>query len=87
MTRSSHHGHEKKGGENEMELGDIVVIDHPRHPFNGCMGRVVGRRGNRTLDDLWILIYIASKMRSYLVPESILRLEKKKPESVTEAIH
>ena len=70
-----------------MELGAIVVIDHPRHPFNGCMGRVVGRRGNRTPDDLWILIYIASKMRSYLVPESILRLEKKKPESVTEAIH
>ena len=70
-----------------MELGDIVVIDHPPHPFNGCMGRVVGRRGNRTLDDLWILIYIASKMRSYLVPESILRLEKKNPESATEAIH
>jgi hypothetical protein len=70
-----------------MELGDIVVIDHPRHPFNGCMGKVVGRRGNRTPDDLWILIYIASKMRSYLVPESILRLEKNKPESATEAIH
>ena len=70
-----------------MELGDIVVIDHPQHPFNGCVGRVVGRRGNRTLDDLWILIYIASKMRSYLVPESILRLEKKNPESATEAIH
>jgi hypothetical protein len=51
------------------------------------MGRVVGRRGNRTPDDLWILIYIASKMRSYLVPESILRLEKNKPESATEAIH
>jgi hypothetical protein len=51
------------------------------------MGRVVGRRGNRTPDDLWILIYIASKMRSYLVPESILRLEKKKPEAATEAIH
>ena len=70
-----------------MELGDIVVIDHPRHPFNGCMGRVVGRRGNRTLDDLWILIYIASKMRSYLVPESILCLQKEEPAPSGKAMH
>jgi len=64
-----------------MELGDIVVIDHPRHPFKWLHGKGRGRRGNRTPNDLWILIYIASKMRSYLVPESILRLEKNKPES------
>lgn len=55
-----------------MELGTIVMVDHPRHPFNGCVGKVIGRRGNRTPDDQWILIYFASKMRSYLVPESIL---------------
>jgi hypothetical protein len=61
----------------EMDLGDMVVIDHPRHPFNGCVGKIVGRRGNRTSDDLWILIYIASRMRGYLVPQSMLRPEKK----------
>jgi hypothetical protein len=60
-----------------MDLGDMVVIDHPRHPFNGCLGKIVGRRGNRTPDDLWILVYIASKSRDYLIPESMLRLEKK----------
>jgi hypothetical protein len=60
-----------------MELGDMVVIDHPKHPFNGFVGKIVGRRGNRTPDDLWILVYIVSKMRDYLVPQSMLRLEKK----------
>jgi hypothetical protein len=58
-----------------MELGTLVMVDHPRHPFNGCVGKVVGRRGNRTPDDMWILIYFASKMRSYLVPESILSVQ------------
>lgn len=46
-----------------MDLGDLVVIDHPKHPFNGCVGKVVGKRGYRKPDDLWMLIYVASKMR------------------------
>ena len=70
-----------------MELGDIVMVDHPRHPFNGCVGKVVGRRGNRTPDDMWILIYFASKMRSYLVPESILCLQKEEPAPSGKAMH
>ena len=57
-----------------MELGDFVVVDHPRHPLYGCEGKIIGKRGNRTPDDLWILIYIGSKMRDYLVPQSMLRL-------------
>ena len=60
-----------------MDLGDMVVIDHPRHPFNGCVGKIIGKRGNRTPDDPWILLYVVSKMRDYLVPQSILRLKKK----------
>lgn len=70
-----------------MELGDIVMVDHPRHPFNGCVGKVVGRRGNRTPDDMWILIYFASKMRSYLVPESILCVQKEEPAPSGKAMH
>jgi hypothetical protein len=69
-------GEKENGGDKMMELGTIVMVDHPRHPFNGCVGKVVGRRGNRTPDDMWILIYFASKMRSYLVPESILSEQK-----------
>jgi hypothetical protein len=70
-----------------MELGDIVMVDHPRHPFNGCVGKVVGRRGNRTPEDMWILIYFASKMRSYLIPESILCLQKEEPASSGKTMH
>jgi hypothetical protein len=62
-----------------MDLGDMVVIDHPGHPFNGYLGKIVGRRGKRTPDDVWMLIYIAAKMRSYLVPLSMLRPEKNDP--------
>ena len=65
-------------GNNEekrkMDLGDMVVVDHPRHPLYGCEGKIIGKRGKRTPDDLWILIYIVSKMRDYLVPQSMLRL-------------
>ena len=56
-----------------MELGDMVVVDHPRHPLYGCEGKIIGKRGKRTPDDLWILIYITSKMRDYVVPQSMLR--------------
>ena len=59
-----------------MDIGDMVVVDHPGHPFYGCVGKIVGKRGSRAPDDLWILIYIASKMRDYLVPQSMLRLKK-----------
>ena len=68
-------------GRNEekrkMELGDMVIIDLPRHPLYGCVGKIIGKRGKRAEDDLWILIYVTSKMRDYLVPQSMLRLEKK----------
>lgn len=70
-----------------MELGTIVMVDHPRHPFNGCVGKVVGRRGKRTPDDMWILIYFASKMRSYLVPESMLSQQKTEPALSDKFVH
>ena len=60
-----------------MDLGDMVVIDNPGHHLYGCVGKIVGRRGNRAPDDFWILVYIVSKMRDYLIPQSMLRLAKK----------
>lgn len=66
-----------------MELGDMVVIDNPRHPLYGCVGKIIGKRGKRAPDDLWILIYVGAKMRDYLVPQSMLRLEKKREERTT----
>jgi hypothetical protein len=64
------------GRRKKMDLGDMVVVDNPGHPFYGCEGKIVGKRGNRDPNDLWILIYIASKMRSYLVPQSMLRVKE-----------
>lgn len=58
-----------------MDLGDLVLVDHPRHPLNGCQGKVVGRRGLRVPDDLWMLVYVPSRMRSFLIPLSMLKME------------
>jgi hypothetical protein len=63
------------GRRKKMDLGDMVIVDNPAHPFYGCEGKIVGKRGSRAPNDLWILIYIASKMRSYLVPQSMLRVK------------
>ncbi|HPC03780.1 MAG TPA: hypothetical protein PKY58_03960 [Syntrophales bacterium] len=61
-----------------MELGDLVAIDSPRHPLKGFSGRIVGRRGERSPGDFWLLIYVRDRARSYLVPESMVRLIEKK---------
>jgi hypothetical protein len=55
-----------------MEPGDLIVVNHRRHPLNGCKGKVVGRRGACGKDDTWILVYVPSRMRSYLIPQSLL---------------
>ena len=65
-----------------MELGDMVVVENPKHPLYGCVGKIVGKRGKRTEDDVWILLYVASKMRDYLVPQSMLRLQKAEKEGI-----
>ncbi|MFB3926577.1 MAG: hypothetical protein ACE14T_11045 [Syntrophales bacterium] len=56
-----------------MDLGDVVMVDNARHPLNGCIGKIVGRRGRRELEDIWYLVYIGSRMRSYLIPRSMLK--------------
>ena len=55
-----------------MEPGDLIIVNEKRHPLNGCRGKVVGRRGTRGQDDMWILVYVPSRMRSYLIPQSLL---------------
>jgi len=34
-----------------MDLGDIVMVDNPRHPFHGRTGKIIGRRGLYGEDD------------------------------------
>ena len=55
-----------------MEPGDFIVVNNKRHPLNGCRGKVVGRRGACGKEDTWILVYVPARMRSYLIPQSLL---------------
>ncbi len=59
-----------------MELGDLVLVNHPRHPLCGCVGKIVGKRGAAAPGDLWLLVYVPSRMRSYLIPESMLTADE-----------
>jgi len=56
-----------------MDLGDLVLVAEPRHPLHGCVGKIVGKRGSRPPDDMWILVYLPARMRSFLIPESFLK--------------
>jgi hypothetical protein len=60
-----------------MDLGDHVLVNDPRHPLNGLQGKIVGRRGLRVPDDLWLLVYVPSRMRSFLIPQSMLTMERR----------
>lgn len=57
-----------------MDLGDIVVVDYPKHPFYGKVGKIIGRRGLYSQGDPWFLIYVPANMRSFLIPQSMLCL-------------
>jgi hypothetical protein len=63
-----------------MDLGDIVVIDKRNHPYWGWKGKIVGRRGNRAPGDPWFLVYVMSRGRSYLFPQSMLAVVDKRTE-------
>ncbi len=62
-----------------MELGDFVVVTHPGHPMLGARGKIVGRRGEYKPNDFWYLVYLPSRMRSFLIPGSALEIEKRTP--------
>ncbi len=55
-----------------MEYGDIVIVNHPRHPFYNYVGKIVGKRGKRSPDDTLMLVLINN--RSYIIPESMLSI-------------
>ena len=57
-----------------MEIGDRVVICESRHPLYNFKGSVVGRRGPKGPDDIWLLVYVDNRGRSYLIPRSMVRI-------------
>jgi|GEM_PF-1097871 len=63
-----------------MQIGDRVVICEPKHPFYDFEGTLIGFRGKKLPDDVWLLILIDNRSRSYLVPQSMVKALS--PESV-----
>ena len=57
-----------------MNIGDLVIIDNPKHSYHGKRGKIVGVRGNRTPVDPWFLVYVIMRGRSFLVPKSMLKI-------------
>jgi hypothetical protein len=56
-----------------MEIGTRVVVCESKHPLFNFKGSIVGRRGPKGPDDMWLLIYIDNRGRSYLIPKSMVR--------------
>jgi hypothetical protein len=56
-----------------MEIGTRVVVCESKHPLYNFKGSIVGRRGPKGPDDIWLLIYIDNRGRSYLIPKSMVR--------------
>jgi len=61
-----------------MNVGDFVIIEQKGHPYQGKEGKIVGIRGFRAPGDAWCLVYVMMRGRSYLIPESTLRLIEEK---------
>jgi len=57
-----------------MEIGTRVVVCDLKHPLYNFKGSIVGRRGPKGPDDIWMLIYIDNRGRSYLIPRSMVRI-------------
>jgi hypothetical protein len=55
-----------------VEYGDLVIVNHPRHPFYNYIGKIVGRRGKKAPDDVLMLVLINNK--SYIIPQSMLSI-------------
>lgn len=56
-----------------MQIGDRVVICEPKHPFYHFEGTLIGFRGKKSPDDVWLLILIDNRSRSYLIPQSMVK--------------
>jgi len=57
-----------------MQIGDKVQVCETTHPFHTFRGTIIGFRGQRGPEDKWLLIYMDTRGRSYLIPESMVRL-------------
>lgn len=57
-----------------MEIGDRMVICDPKHPLYHFEGTLIGFRGKKPPDDVWLLIFVDNRGRSYLIPQSMVKV-------------
>lgn len=57
-----------------MKIGDRVVITEPRHPLFNLEGSLIGFRGEKPPDDVWLLILVDMRKRSFLIPQSMVKV-------------
>jgi hypothetical protein len=57
-----------------MQIGDRVVINQRGHFLYKLEGSIVGFRGERSPGDIWLLILVDSRKRSFLIPQSMVKI-------------
>ena len=57
-----------------MLIGDRVIITERRHFLYNLEGSIIGFRGEKTPGDLWLLILVDSRQRSFLIPQSMVKV-------------
>ncbi|PKM78054.1 MAG: hypothetical protein CVU90_04895 [Firmicutes bacterium HGW-Firmicutes-15] len=57
-----------------MVIGDRVVITEPKHFLFNLEGSLIGFRGEKSPGDVWLLILVDTRNRSYLIPQSMVKL-------------
>jgi hypothetical protein len=57
-----------------MVIGDKVVITERKHFLFNLEGSIIGFRGEKSPGDLWLLILVGTRNRSYLIPQSMVKV-------------
>ncbi|MDD3888418.1 MAG: hypothetical protein PHR65_00660 [Syntrophomonadaceae bacterium] len=57
-----------------MVIGDRVIITERRHFLFNLEGSLIGFRGEKSPGDVWLLILVDSRKRSFLIPQSMVKL-------------
>ena len=57
-----------------MVIGDRVIITERKHFLYNLEGSLIGFRGEKSPGDVWLLILVDSRNRSFLIPQSMVKL-------------
>jgi hypothetical protein len=57
-----------------MVIGDRVIITERRHFLYNLVGSLIGFRGEKYPGDVWLLVLVHDRNRSYLIPQSMVKV-------------